>query len=941
MTTLKTKLAALITSLSLALTILLLLPLLVSGREASRSPFYPLAAPPLVIKGQHLAPQAQLTAATISSPAASAVISGPYRGTIAVTLGLLDMAFDITQAGSVITGAVDTARTLVFDTTPAPALHGVITHGNDITPTFYLASNVFDGIVSGRQVQRSFSLVGQSLEDGEILQGLYTEIITGFTPRPLVMEGIFMVTRPPLPQDFSALSALELKTAHKAVWVNGSTTVSVTLLNGYREAFTETTHITLTSSLGSLSPVSVDTSGSGLVIVTFNAGAAPGQATILATTGELTGTTSVEIMGYSPAALTLAADAVLLPTSGGSGSAGTTVVTVTVRDQVNQAVSGAVAAFAATLGTMSPVTAATNAEGIATSTFTAGAMPGQASITAECEGLGQSVALQLATPQVTALDLQVGAAAIQPGAQTSLVVTVHDQFGRPMAGELVSLFGSLGTVSPSSGLSDGNGQVAATFTAGSVPGQAALTALAGYASDSTTIRVQFLTPPALRISSDSLAQAGKPVSVVVSFAGNSYEIATTAFSIDFDQACLAFDPADRNLDGIPDAVQLNLPGAFGASVTFDGSDVDGEMDWVIGDSAPPLSPLPVGILATITFTAMCQPVAGSSITAPVGFSGDPAASFGDTGGQSVAGATSDGWVEILFNTIPGDCNGDQVVDAGDISALVLEIFDGDGASPAATPGGTFPGTPGSDANQDGLVDAGDVSCLVLIIFNGPGACGGGRAPAAAQEFAPLDIVADSNTPVLALPVAVLTSPGSTVTLPITFSSNGHAISSMVFSVDYDQDYLGFDTTDYDGNGIPDAITLNLPAGFDASVSLDPGDAGGELDLFIADVAPPLTALPDGILVAITFSVTHQPGPGARAIATVSFSGSPSASFGNDRGQSVAGSASGGSIQIQGEPTAITLYDLRATEGIRLGILAGTGILCVAAWWVRRRRTFKG
>ncbi|UCD34943.1 MAG: hypothetical protein JSU90_11725 [Nitrospiraceae bacterium] len=72
---------------------------------------------------------------------------------------------------------------------------------------------------------------------------------------------------------------------------------------------------------------------------------------------------------------------------------------------------------------------------------------------------------------------------------------------------------------------------------------------------------------------------------------------------------------------------------------------------------------------------------------------------------------------------PGDCNGDGKVDAGDISSLVMEIFDGDGNLPADAPGGTFPGDPvGSDANSDGLVDMQDISCTVHIIFSGPGAC---------------------------------------------------------------------------------------------------------------------------------------------------------------------------------------------------------------------------
>jgi hypothetical protein len=72
----------------------------------------------------------------------------------------------------------------------------------------------------------------------------------------------------------------------------------------------------------------------------------------------------------------------------------------------------------------------------------------------------------------------------------------------------------------------------------------------------------------------------------------------------------------------------------------------------------------------------------------------------------------------------GDANADGKVDAGDISALILEIFDGDGNLAGDTPGGTFPGNPtGCDANADGYVDAGDISCTILIIFNGPGSCG--------------------------------------------------------------------------------------------------------------------------------------------------------------------------------------------------------------------------
>lgn len=72
---------------------------------------------------------------------------------------------------------------------------------------------------------------------------------------------------------------------------------------------------------------------------------------------------------------------------------------------------------------------------------------------------------------------------------------------------------------------------------------------------------------------------------------------------------------------------------------------------------------------------------------------------------------------------PGDCNADSTVDAADLSALVLEIFDGDGSLPANVPQMTFVGHPiGCNPNGDGIVDAGDLACTPRIIF-GVGACG--------------------------------------------------------------------------------------------------------------------------------------------------------------------------------------------------------------------------
>jgi len=156
--------------------------------------------------------------------------------------------------------------------------------------------------------------------------------------------------------------------------------------------------------------------------------------------------------------------------------------------------------------------------------------------------------------------------------------------------------------------------------------------------------------PTLTIPDQTSALFGDTVAVPITYTSNSATIASTIFSIDFDETCLGFDAADDNGDGVPDAVSLNIPSSFDASVTVDLSDTDGELDFFIADLSPPLAALPDGELVTITFSALCEPQSGMSLVSSVAFSADPAVSFGDTPGQAVPGVAIDGSVQILGAT---------------------------------------------------------------------------------------------------------------------------------------------------------------------------------------------------------------------------------------------------------------------------------------------------
>ena len=119
----------------------------------------------------------------------------------------------------------------------------------------------------------------------------------------------------------------------------------------------------------------------------------------------------------------------------------------------------------------------------------------------------------------------------------------------------------------------------------------------------------------------------------------------------------------------------------------------------------------------MSFTTTCAPTAGETILAPVRFSQDPPASFGNLQAESVPGTSVGGSVEI-HGGIRGDCNADGAVDAADPGACGLEIFDGDGDHWLELAAG-YPGSPvGCDSNADQIVDAGDLSCTARLIFGG-------------------------------------------------------------------------------------------------------------------------------------------------------------------------------------------------------------------------------
>lgn len=208
---------------------------------------------------------------------------------------------------------------------------------------------------------------------------------------------------------------------------------------------------------------------------------------------------------------------------------------------------------------------------------------------------------------------------------------------------------------------------------------------------------------------------------------------------------------------------------------------------------------------------------------------------------------------------PGDGNGDNKIDAGDLTACVLEIFDDDGNFWLNAPGGAFPGTVGCDANRDTVIDAGDLTCTALLIFNGPEACSA-QGLALTQQPAQLTIR-------VAVPAGAAASRPA---VPVVLTSNGQPIAAVTFGLS-----LGdtFDPTDNNGDGLPDAVQFHgLPDGVAVTTTWH----GGNLDVMIADLSAPFVTLADGTLLTVTVDRVNA----------VGFAETIPPSLGNVIGQSV-------------------------------------------------------
>ena len=229
----------------------------------------------------------------------------------------------------------------------------------------------------------------------------------------------------------------------------------------------------------------------------------------------------------------------------------------------------------------------------------------------------------------------------------------------------------------------------------------------------------------------------------------------------------------------------------------------------------------------------------------------------------------------------GDCNMDGVIGAGDLVATAREIFD----DPAGKhwydiPLGNYGFSAyGCNSNLDAVIDVADLSCTAQKIFNNAYIC---PLPglAAAGSMVNASLVVDSG---------LRAAPGTKIQVPVRLATGGNAVAAAAFAVNFDAATLSFDATDSDGDGLPDAVSLNAPgntftmANYNAEAS--------RVEIVIAGLSDPMPLLADGAIATVTLTVKEEASV-SESVVTLTES-----SLSDAQSLAVPVEVSGGSIQI--------------------------------------------
>jgi len=394
---------------------------------------------------------------------------------------------DVSADGTSLTGQVNAARTQVF--LGGPSFSGQVSAGQDGTHTVRIESEVFKSIVSRRPIERQFVLTGDVLKDGDRIEGSYTETISGFTPKPMLVTGTFLIVRPNGSAQLIPNNGTLNPTPTSTVTPTPATPVATATSTATPIATPTATPTEQSSAEHDIFLPNISHNSPAV-----SSGADASESVSGQRQDETQAVGLAQKLAGVPATLLLNSQKLVLVHGGSSAE-----VVAVVRDASGKPVPNVSVAFSVQGGSVTTASSVSNANGRATTTFQMTATLGQAVVSAQVDGLTQQVVIQVVKAQSDAtthvLTLEAPQGKLNLGEQMNVVVILRDSDGQPLSGQSVSFFGSFGHISPASAVTDASGRAQVSYQAGTRDGLGTITALAGYAAHSLHVQVGEITKP--------------------------------------------------------------------------------------------------------------------------------------------------------------------------------------------------------------------------------------------------------------------------------------------------------------------------------------------------------------------------------------------------------------------------------------------------------------
>jgi hypothetical protein len=381
---------------------------------------------------------------------------------------------------------------------------------------------------------------------------------------------------------------------------DGESTITVTaIVKDANNVGLPATAVTWAASAGSLTGAVLTTDKDGKATATFSsADRTAGTATISAKSGAATG--SIPISLQNARSVVVASSAASVGTDGG-----TVLVTATVKDPSNVAIAGAAVTWSADVGSLTGQTTVTNAQGLATATYSPGATRTLAAgtITVKSgkspESVG-SVAVQI-IPTTTSIELLASSPSIGTGGDQVLISAfVKDANNIAKVGAPVSWSVDRGRISNQTVVTDSNGIARATLDAGSDRSNrvAVMTAISGAASQTLNMPI---VNTKLTYSGASTTTVGSNLLLNLS--------ATDSKGVTIPGVTLTLSSALGN--GIPASVVTDSAGQ--ANVTYVATKAGSDTISVSGAGAVLTPPVALTITGSDEDLAFISPATGAKV----------------------------------------------------------------------------------------------------------------------------------------------------------------------------------------------------------------------------------------------------------------------------------------------------------------------------------------